>query len=142
MENYQALQARLNRIILQKDRLREQLANMVDRFWSGMANGLFEKGGFNPEKEKDEKCEGGKTLREVKWYGCDKSRDDRCCKGCHLTFEMYMMMKAVLKSTDVLNELDEAMVKFSPDEIPEFNHKLQYNVSVRWLCRKMLRLIN
>lgn len=142
MENYQALQARLNKVILQKDRLQEQLSNLVDRFWSGMANGLFEKGGFEPEKEKDKKCEGGKTLKEVKWHGCEKARDGKCCKGCHLTFEMCMMMEAVLRSTDVLNELDEAMVKFSPDEIPEFNSKLQYKVNLKWFCRKMIRIIS
>ena len=141
METYQELQERLNKVILQKDRLQERLANMVDRFWSCMANGIFEGGGFYPEKEKDKKCEGGKTLREVKWHGCEKARDGNCCIGCHLKFDMMMMMEAVLKATDVLNELDEAMLKFSPDEIPEFNHKLQYKVSTKWFCRKMLRLI-
>lgn len=142
MENYQALQARLNRIILQKDRLQEQLAKMVDRFWSGMANGLFENGGFNPEKEKYKKCEGGKTLEEVKSQGCEKAKDGKCCKGCHLSFEMRTLMKDVLNSADVLSEHDEAMVEFYPEEIPEFNKKLKYKVSARWFCRRMLRLIS
>ena len=54
---------------------------------------------------------------------------------------MRMLMENVLDATEVLSEIDEAMIPFSPDEIPEFNRKWQYTVKTEWFCRKMLRLL-
>lgn len=140
METMEELKARLNRVIAQKDRYGEALADILDRIRSGRYNGLFESGYRDLEDGKTE-CPQGLTYRDLKWGGCPKVLSCPTCR-CPMTFEMRYLTEAYQKGMEVCNEQDAAKIPFNVNEIPPYEpSKYSYKVSRRWFAKEMVRLI-
>ena len=139
METYKELRERLARVIEQKDRYRKALCGIMEAVQDGMYNGLFDSG--YRVKDFNGKCSKGMSYRQVRWSGCPHVHES-CLQGCPLDFQMRKLLKRRNEAFNVEDEDDAAMIPFSIDEIPTYNHKANtYHVSDAWFARRMMRFL-
>ena len=146
--------AAMKAVCEQRDRAREALGRLVDKFWSAHYNHAFdaedtqyvEKDG---EIEKDEngrkkeyRCSAGRSLMNC-FHGCDLF-DTEVCKGhdCPMGFHHRLMYECVREANEVLDERSAEFKPFDLDRIPQYDESRRYNVTAAWYARMCLMFLN
>jgi len=126
---------------MQRDEIRDCLADLYARLVHGIHNGMLpERCPRRQNKDPNEKCENGKTRRDVQW--CMGS----CCKGCHpvgqchLSIEEYDLFESMWKAREMVGLKDAEMPKIAPGDFAEFNPEAPaVKVTPRWVARNFYR---
>lgn len=130
----------IERVMLQRDKLQEVLAELYDKLRHGVFNGILpEKNPRGERLESSAKCKKGKTRREVQWcMGC-------CCRDCdpigdcHVSLEEWDVFKAMCKAREALKEQPAEMPLVRPEDFPHYEDGIVYNPSARWIARQFYR---
>ena len=146
--------AAMKAVCEQRDRAREALGRLVDKFWSAHYNHTFDAEDTryvkkNGEIEKDEngrkkeyRCSAGRSLMDC-FYGCDLF-DKEVCKGhdCPMGFNHRLMYECVREANEVLDERSAEFKPFDLERIPEYDMRKRYNVTAAWYARMCLMFFN
>ena len=130
----------IERVMLQRDKLQEVLAELHDKLRHGVFNGILpEKNPRGERLESSAKCKKGKTRRDEQWcMGC-------CCRDCdpigdcHVSLEEWDVFKAMCKARDAIKEQPAEMPLVCPEDFPHYEDGIVYNPSARWIARQFYR---
>lgn len=130
----------IERVMLQRDKLQDVLAELYDKLRNGVFNGIFqEKNPRGDRLESSAKCKNGKTRREVQWCM------GRCCRycdpigDCHVSIEEWDVFKAMCNAGDALKEQPAEMPFVRPEDFPHYDENISYTPSARWIARQFYR---
>lgn len=131
----------LHALAIQRNELRNALAEVIDKIQSGAYNGMFRE--ENPREDDDPKakCEKGHTRDQVIWCCGRICKDcDGCRKHCHLAFEEKRLFDEMRKATKLLRERDAEMPEITPESFPVYDpKKYVYETTDRWVVRNLYR---